>query len=186
MQNSDLCIERYRDLKNVKLVGEELGIPWQTVYWRLKRAGEPVTGDKSRYGSETDRRAARGEAWFQRVVPEAVDQNALAYQPKVDFLVHGYGVDVKTASPRRTTRGVIQWCWSIKKQEAVADFFVCIALTSRDPDVAVHKALLIPGEMARKYQTIRASHANGAMSGKWAHHAMSSAELRDFFKEIAP
>jgi hypothetical protein len=56
----DLCVSRYRDLKNCHLVGAELGMPWQTVYWNLKKAGEPVVGDKARYGSETDRLAARG------------------------------------------------------------------------------------------------------------------------------
>ena len=51
----DKCIESYSRLKNLKLVGLEVGIPWQTVYVYLKQAGIAVTGDKSRYGSVTDR-----------------------------------------------------------------------------------------------------------------------------------
>lgn len=181
----DPCVTRYRELKNLKLVGAELGMPWQTVYWRLKRASEPVTGDKARYGSDTDRLAARGERWFQRVIPEAVDQNATSYQAKVDFLVFGRGVDVKTSRPRISpARQHFQWCWSVKKQESVADFFVCIALTSRADDAGVFKALVIPGELARTYQTIRMSHDGKRLLGKWADYACTSAELRTFFQEI--
>lgn len=183
MNAPDLCVSRYRELKNLKLVGAELGMPWQTVYWRLKRAGEPVTGDKARYGSDTDRLAARGERWFQRVLPEAVDQNGSRYQARVDFLVGGRGVDVKTSRPRTTAaKGRRQWCWSIKKQEAVADFFVCIALTDRSDDAGVYRALVIPGEIARTYQTIRMSHDGETLIGKWADYACSSSELRTFFR----
>jgi hypothetical protein len=178
------CVARYRELKNLKLVGAELGIPWQTVYVRLKRAGEPVTGDKARYGSATDRLAARAERWFKRAVPDAEDQNQTAYQAKVDFTVGGLGVDVKVSRPRPTRTGVIQWSWSIKKQEAVADFFVCVALNSRGDDPGVHCALLIPGALARNYTTLRASHDGEALTGKWADYACSSLELRAFFSEI--
>jgi hypothetical protein len=179
-----LIVDRYRELKNLKLVADDIGMPWQTVYWRLKRAGEPVTGDKARYGSDTDRLAARGERWFGTVIPEAKDQNAVAFQSKVDFIVRGRRVDVKTSRPSLTPRRVIQWSWSIKKQESVADFFVCLALTSRADDAGVHRALLIPGELARKYQTIRASHDGQKMTGKWSAYACTSAELRNFFLEI--
>ena len=55
----DKCIESYSRLKNLKLVGLEVGIPWQTVYVYLKQAGISVTGDKSRYGSATDRVAVK-------------------------------------------------------------------------------------------------------------------------------
>lgn len=179
-------VERYRELRNLKLVGDAVGMPWQTVYVRLKRIGEPVIGDKARYGSDRDRLAARGERWFKRVIPEAEDQNANQFQAQVDFVVSGRGVDVKTSRPRRSPRGVLQWLWSIKKQEAVADFFVCLALTGREDDAGVYKALLIPGELARRYQTLRASHDGLAMRGRWSDYAMSSGELRAFFTELSP
>lgn len=184
MRAVDPCIERYHSLKNLKMVGAELGLPWQTVYSRLKRAGVAITGDKERYGSETDRVAARGERWFKRVIPEAEDQNKLTYQPRFDFLVRGLKVDVKTSRPRVSPRGVFQWIWSVKKQEAEADFFVCLAITSRADDAGVHRALLVPGELARRYQSIRASHDGKRMTGKWADYACTSADLRNFFEGI--
>lgn len=48
--SQDRCIEAYSRLKNLKLVGEEIGMKWQTVYVQLKKAGVKVTGDKARYG----------------------------------------------------------------------------------------------------------------------------------------
>lgn len=185
MDASDICVVRYRDLQNVKLVGAELGIPWQTVYSRLKRAGEPVTGDKSRYGSETDRLSARAERYFQALVPEAEDQNQKAYQSKVDFIVSGQSVDVKVSRPRLSPRGVSQWCWSVKKQEAIADYFVCIALGDHSDDPPISRLLLIPGDLSRHYQSIRISHANG-WRGKWAEYALTPSELRTYFKDNAP
>lgn len=182
---TDPCVSRYRELKNLKLVGAELGIPWQTVYTRLKRAGEPVTGDKARYGSETDRLAARAERWFQKLVPHAEDQNALGFQTKVDFRVCDRTVDVKVSRARKTKRGFLQWSWSVKKQESVADYFVCIALSGEGDDLKVYRALLVPGDLARFQTTLRASNAGNGFYGKWSDYAVSPAELSDFFKEPA-
>lgn len=179
---SDPCVERYRALRNLKLVGAELGMPWQTVYSRLKRAGEPVVGDKARYGSETDRLAARAERWFQNMVPSAVDQNAKGFQAKVDFYVGGLGIDVKVSRARVSKRGVRQWCWSVKRQQAIADFMVCIALTGNGEALSVHRVVLLPGELVRTYQTIRASAVGEEFRGKWTDYVVSPADLRAFFE----
>jgi hypothetical protein len=116
------------------------------------------------------------------MVPSAVDQNAILYQPKVDFLVGGYGVDVKVSRARVSKTGVSQWCWSVKKQEAVADFLVCVALNGTGEDVSVHRVALIPGDLIRRYQTIRASNAGNGFYGKWSQYAVTPAELRAFFE----
>lgn len=52
------CVEAYRQHQNLKIAAQHVGIPWQTVYVHLRKAGEPVTGNKLKYGSETDRLAA--------------------------------------------------------------------------------------------------------------------------------
>lgn len=177
-----LCVESYRELKNTKLVAAALGMPAATVYWRLRRAGEPVTGDKARYGSATDKLASRGERWFQRVVPWAEDQNRTGFQSKVDFVVSGLNVDVKTSRPKPTKTGVLRWGWSLNKQEGIADFFVCLALTGRGENAGVHKALLLPGSAARGSKAAGVSHDGLALRGKWARSALSSDELRTFFE----
>ena len=46
-------IQCYRKHKNLKAASSELGVPLPTLYWRLKKAGEPVVGDKTTYGSDS-------------------------------------------------------------------------------------------------------------------------------------
>lgn len=183
---TQLCVETYRELKNLKLVGDQLGIAWQRVYILLRRADEPVTGDKARYGSRGDRLAAKAERWFQDLVPSADDLNHEKFQAKIDFRVAGQGVDVKVASVRPSKTGVRGWCWCLKKQERIADYFVCIALSDDGlgDELNIANILLIPGEAARHYQTLRASEYKGALRGKWWDFLISADDLRSFFEEI--
>ncbi|MDG4870278.1 hypothetical protein P8631_19990, partial [Guyparkeria sp. 1SP6A2] len=86
--------------------------------------GEPVTGDKLRYGSDTDRFAARAERKFNELVPFAMSQNEKKFQSKVDFMVGDSTIDVKAANLKNN-----RWSFSLKKQENIADFFVCFAFS---------------------------------------------------------
>ena len=172
MDKRDACIESYSRLKNLKLVGLELGIPWQTVYVHLRAAGVPVTGDKRRYGSDTDRLAARAEEIFTSLVPGAKDQNEVQFQAKVDFIVGSYSVDVKAARLRNN-----RWAFSLKKQELVADFFACLAFA----DDGSYRLLVLPGEVCRYLQTISVS-ANGQT--KWWDYEIQPSELARFFEQV--
>lgn len=164
------CVDAYSRLKNLKLVGLELGIPWQTVYVHLRAAGVPVTGDKSRYGSDTDRLAANAERIFAALVPNASDQNDKKFQAKVDFIVGQYKVDVK-ASRLRNGR----WAFSLKKQERIADFFVCFAFN----DDGTYRVVVLPGELCRHMQTISLSSAGGT---KWWDYEIPANEPRGFLE----
>ena len=172
MERRDACIESYSRLKNLKLVGLELGIPWQTVYVHLRAAGVPVVGDKSRYGSDTDRLAARAEAHFSELVPAAVNQNDTQFQAKVDFLVGDYAVDVKSARMRHS-----RWAFSLKKQELVADFFVCFAYN----DDETYRVVVIPGELCRFLQTISLAAKSRT---KWWDYEIEPNELAHFFEQV--
>ncbi|TWH63856.1 hypothetical protein LX59_03020 [Azomonas agilis] len=174
------CIEAYRAHKNLKLAAQEVGIPWQTVYVHLRNAGEPVIGDKLRYGSDTDKLAARGEQMFASFVPEAHNSNSGKFQSKIDFLVQGYGVDVKTSKLKLSHKACKQrrWAFSLKKQEMLADFFVCFCLDEVGDQLLM--TLLVPGELIRRYQTISLSERGG----KWADYEISYNELRSFFKSL--
>ena len=167
------CIESYSRLKNLKLVGEELSIPWQTVYVHLRAAGVAVTGDKTRYGSDTDRLAAKAEDMFGTLVPNAINQNTLRFQSKVDFIVHGFSVDVK-ASRLRNDR----WAFSLKKQERIADFFVCFAFN----DDGSYRLLVIPAELCRHMQTISLSARSHT---KWWDYEVPPTRLHRFFEDVA-
>lgn len=173
------CVEAYSHIKNLKLVGIELGIPWQSVYVYLKRAGVAVTGDKARYGSEKDRFAARAEKEFQRLVPAASDQNHVTFQAKVDFLVGLLGVDVKASLAHfgRADSQRRRWAFSMKKQERIADFVVCFAFHN-DTTYAV---FLLPGEVIRNYQTISIPLSGNS---KWLDYKIEPVELAPFFNSV--
>lgn len=168
---AQLCVASYRRLKNLKLVGEDVGIPWQTVYVILRKVGEPVTGDKSRYGSETDKLAAKAERIFSELVPHATDLNLSCFQSKYDALVHGHKVDIKAATLRRGS-----WAFSLKKQERVADFFVAFAF---DVDALKH-IFLFPADCMRHYSTVRVAEFN-----KWWSYRIEAAELAEFMASLS-
>lgn len=167
------CVESYRRLKNLKLVGEELGIAWQSVYLVLRSAGEPVTGDKTRYGSSTDRFAAKAEKIFSSLVPSAENQNEKKFQAKSDFVIGDIRVDVKAARHLRD-----RWAFSLKKQQLDADFFVCFAFNEDDS----YRLLLIPGDVCRAMKTISVS--SKTMS-KWWDYEVSANDLVAFFESLA-
>lgn len=167
-------VAAYRKHKHLKLAASELGIPWQTLYVRLRAANEPVVGDKSRYGSETDKTAAAVERLFLKLVPDAEDMNRKKFQSKVDFSVYGFGVDVKACRARKDQR----MAFSVKKQRVYADFFVCFGLTEEN---AIEACLLIPGEVARNHGTIS---LNLKRTGKWWAYEVDPGSLASFFKEM--
>lgn len=173
------CIDAYRRHKHLKLAAQEVGIPWQTLYVHLRRAGEPVTGDKTRYGSDTDRLAARAEQMFAGIVPGAQDMNGTEFQAKCDFRVDGYLVDVKASTLRRSSSKYpsMRWAFCVKKQESIADFFVCFGL---DDSGEAKLILLIPGELARRYATISVPDSGG----KWRQYEVTAAELADLFATL--
>lgn len=176
MEQGQQCIEAYQRLKNLKLVGDELGIPWQSVYVNLKKAGVPVTGDKSRYGSDKDRLAARAEQEFQRLVPIAESQNEKRYQSKIDFLIGETSVDIKASLQHagHVNANYMRWAFSMKKQEMLADFVVCFGYY---PDWR-YELLLLPGEIIRKYQTVSIA-VNG--KSKWRDYQIAPDTLAAFF-----
>lgn len=172
------CVQAYREHQNLKIAAQYVGIPWQTVYVHLRKAGEPVTGNKLKYGSETDRLAAKSERKFLELVPFAEDQNTKQFQSKVDFLVGGFGVDVKASRLKTQGPNSSRWMYSIKKQEAVADFFVCLGFDSTA--TTIQSTLLIPGEIARMHMTI----SHSSRGGKWADYLVQPDDLAPFFRSL--
>lgn len=172
MDKTNACVESYRRHKNLKLVGDELGIPWQTVYVYLRAADEPVTSDKLRYGSDKDRLAAKSEQHFSDLVPWAEDMNLTKFQAKYDALVHGHKIDIKAA---RLLRG--SWAFSLKKQLRVADFFVAFAYDS-DGETLMH-TFIFPGDCIRHYATVRVRESN-----RWWDYKVTDSELVAFMGQL--
>jgi len=172
MDKTAACVESYRRLRSLKRVGLELGIPWQTVYVHLRKVGEPVTGDKLRYGSDTDRLAARAEHYFSELVPFARDMNLTKFQAKYDALVYGHRIDIKAA---RHLRG--SWAFSLKKQERIADFFVAFAFDEGGKQI-MH-TFLFPADCMRHYSTVRVKDGN-----RWWAYRIEDCDLTDFMAQL--
>lgn len=172
-------INCYRKHKNLRLASSELNIPLPTLYWRLKKAGETITGDKSRYGSDKDKLASLAEDIFQKIVPYAENQNEKKFQNKFDFLVKDLKVEIKASSLKKGSckSDLKRWAFSLKKQEYLADFFICFGF---DDAMKVQLILFVPFEIARYYSTITLSE-NG---GKWDQYSISEKELKEFFDNI--
>lgn len=179
MDKTALCVESYRRLKNLKAVGDETGIPWQTVYVHLQKAGEPVTGDKAVYGSATDRLAATAEGEFERLVPAATNNNRQRFQAPMDFTVYAFGVDVKAS---RLVNGHAsgkyrRWTFSLKKQEMLADFIVCFGYH----DDGKYETFLLPGQIIRRYTTVAIGLAGKC---KWRAYQVKPESLAGFFADL--
>lgn len=176
------CVDAYRKHKHLGLAAQELGIKWQTVYWNLRQANEPVTGDKSRHGSAKDKFADRSEQLFASIVPNAVNQNELQFQAKCDFVLHGVNIDVKAAAMNNhsNTHG---WAFALKKQAGTADFFVCFGYAENRQDV--ERCFVFPMELVRGMQTLRVGrHISGRPKGKWASYEVSITDLPEFFSYV--
>lgn len=172
--------EAYERHKNLKLAAKEIGMQWQTLYSRLRAQGVPVTGDKLRYGSDTDKLAAKAEAEFHKLVPVAINANESKFQARVDFSVNGHLVDVKSSRPRLAdSRGkAMRWSFCLKKQSYECDFMCCFCL---DGNGDTERILLIPREFFDGMQLLSV-----ACSGRssWFDYAVEPGELAAFFDQL--
>lgn len=170
----------YQKHMNLKLAADELGMVWQTLYVQLKKLGVAVVGDKARYGSDRDRLAVMAEQEFQRLVPEAVNANAVNFQAKIDFTVGGLKVDVKASLPNQHSKRfeAKRWAFSFKKQSLICDFICCFCLNE---DKTLARVLLVPKEFCAGLQSVSVP-CNGR--SKWLDYEVRPHELREFFSAL--
>lgn len=177
-------ISLYSELKNLKLVGKEMDIPWQTVYWWLKREGVEVTGDKHRYGGVQDQIGLIGERLFKEDCPLAQDENINKFQARYDYTLGDLKLDVKTSFIRQT-KGRIEgkpyprWGFNCRVQQD-ADFLICYCLGGGVEDFNVNHVLLLPNEMVKGMQTISVT----VGKSKWLDYEVSREDLRNFFNSF--
>ena len=175
------CIDAYQKHKHLKKAADEIGIKWQTLYCRLKKNGIKVVGDKTKYGSMSDKIGAKGENEFKKLVPLAIDENQNQFQAPIDFTVNGYGVDVKVSGRKKSGKKYSsqRWAFSIKKQESKCDFFVMMAYS--EDHLILEKVFLIPADMCRFLQSISIS-VNG--TSKWLDYEVQPEDLECFFNSL--
>ena len=170
----------YEKHRNLKIAADEIGIPWQSLYVKLKAQGVSVSGDKLRYGSDRDRLGALAESVFKKLVPDAIDNNKNTFQAKYDFDVYGFKVDVKASKPRQLNKRfkALSWSFSFKKQTLVCDFIVCFCM---DDDKTINRVLLVPSEFFRGLSTVSVS-CDG--NSKWGDYSVPKDELATFFSSL--
>jgi hypothetical protein len=170
----------YEKYRNLKLASAELGIPWQSLYARLRSQGVSVSGDKLRYGSDRDKLAAMAEQEFYRLVPNATSNNEIKWQAKWDFNVGVLKVDVKASMPRQLSSKypALSWSFSLKKQALLCDFICCFCMSS---ERKVEKVLLVPKEFFEGLQTVSVSCAGGS---KWLDYSVEPKDLAPFFNSL--
>ena len=183
----DKMISLYSEDQNLKIVASKLDIPWQTVYWWLKKEGISVTGNKSKYGCLKDRIGVIGENMFKEVFPDAVDQNKLSFQPEFDFLLKDFKLDVKTSFPRdmkcRNSSGVkYRWGFNTRRQQE-ADFIIGYCLTGNVDDWKLEHIMLIPNEFLQEIQTISIS-CDQRTRSKWMDFKVEEHELIEFLNSF--
>ena len=128
--------EVYDKHQNLKIAAKELDMVWQTLYWNLNKVNHPITGNKAKYGSLTDKLARYAENKFKDLLPYAEDHNTEKFQAKMDFTVKGLSVDVKASTkkngyknnPRKNPSFRWAFCCKVQEEQQV-DFLVCYCFT---------------------------------------------------------
>lgn len=182
----DKIISLYSEDHNLKVVADKMDIPWQTIYWWLKKEGVSVSGNKSKYGGLKDKIGLIGENLFKESFPAAEDQNELSFQPEFDFLLGGLRLDVKTSFPRdmkaRTTGVKYRWGFNTRRQQEV-DFIICYCLNGDVDSWELQHILLIPNEFLQGIQTISVSCEQRTRS-KWMDMKVRNEELVEFLNSF--
>lgn len=173
----------YSEHQRLHTVGDILNIPWQTVYWWLKKEGVVVTGNKEKHGGNKDQIALIGEKLFAKVCDKAVDQNKLMFQPKFDYLLADLKLDVKTSFLRsqsgKGSKVNLRWAFNCRKQQD-ADYIICYCLSGELDHSVVENILLIPNEFIQEMQTISVS----PRKSKWLEFKITEQELKNFFSQF--
>lgn len=185
MVDINLYREIYDKHKNLKIAATEIGVAWQHLYYHLSKVGHPVTGDKERYGSVTDKMARETELAFKKVVPYAVDENDKKFQSALDYNVKGLKIDIKSSCKKDGCKSnpikssSFRWAFSCRVQELISDFLVCYCYEGFDATDHgnVEKILLIPKEFYKNKQSFSVS----CTKSKWYDFEVTEKELREFF-----
>jgi len=172
--------DAYATHQNLKLAAKVLGMPWQTLYVKLKKQGVSVTGNKAMYGGPHDKLASHAESIFQGLVPCAQDKNHEKWQAKYDFMVGSQRVDVKASRKNRQSKRseAMRWSFLFSKQTYECEFFCCFCLGEADK---VDHILLVPQEIVGAMQTMSVSCKSVS---KWMDFEVAPQDLAAFFDSL--
>ena len=157
-------IKLYQILGSAKAVADNLDISILDVYCVLKKHKLSIEERMQMSASSTSVFGAKGEALFKKLVPFAVEVNAVIYSnPEFDFLIGQSTVDVKASNlithPARKGRQgeFVEWVWKLQRpwqNQYGADFYVLFGLYGKEFEDG-YDCYVIPSELLSGIKGVR-------------------------------
>lgn len=183
-------IKLYQVLGSAKAVADNLDISILDVYCVLKKYKLSIEERMQMSASNTSILGAKGEALFKKLVPFAVEVNAVIYaNPNFDFLIGNSTVDVKASNvlthKAKKTGEFSEWLWKLKRPwhtEYGADFYVLFALFGKEFEDG-YDCYVIPSELLSGIKGVRIrTHLKD--SSPFRDFLIDPEQMVNFFKKI--
>ena len=185
-------IKLYQVLGSAKAVADNLDISILDVYCVLKKYKLSIEERMQMSASNTSILGAKAEALFKKLVPFAVEVNAVIYSnPNFDFLIGNSTVDVKasnvlTQKARKGKTGEFtEWLWKLQRPwhtEYGADFYVLFALYGKEFEDG-YDCYVIPSELLSGIKGVRIrTHLKD--SSPFRDFLIKPEQMANFFKKI--
>lgn len=185
-------IKLYQILGSAKAVADNLDISILDVYCVLKKYKLSIEERMQMSASNTSILGAKGEALFKKLVPFAVEVNAVIYaNPAFDFLIGQSTVDVKASntltqkSRKGKTKEFDEWVWKLQRPwhtEYGADFYVLFALYGKEFEDG-YDCYVIPSELLSGIKGVRIrTHLKD--SSPFSDFLIKPEQMATFFQKI--
>lgn len=186
---SELLVESYKKYKCFKKACFDAQLSALVGYKILKMSKHFNIDDRLTMGTAGSRLGAKYEKEFMRLVPKAIPINELRLNnPKFDFIINDFTVDVKASSLIKRTRknGDTYFEWHIKmvrgkaEQEKGAQFYAVFCVHDDNEDYDIY---LIPSEL---FIGVAGGSIKQGMEKEsdWWDFRIEPSELAQFFDDL--
>ena len=185
-------IKLYQVLGSAKAVADNLDISILDVYCVLKKHKLSIEERMQMSASSTSVLGAKCEDNFKKLVPFAVEVNAVIYSnPAFDFLVGQSTIDIKTSNlmkrqPSKYNKTTFtEWIFRLQRSwdsEYGADFYVLFALFGKEFEDG-YDCYVIPSELLSGIKGVRIRE-NLRDNSPWRDFLIKPEQMAAFFKKI--
>ncbi|MEG2273542.1 MAG: hypothetical protein RSA22_07290 [Acinetobacter sp.] len=188
-QHEQNILELYKNLGSAKCVANELEISILDVYVVLKKHKLSIEERMQMAASATSILGAQGEDEFKKLVPFAVEVNAVINaNPAFDFLVGDITIDVKAS--HIVKRGVAkvrreQWFFVLQRSyqsQYGAQFYVLFALYGKDPKDG-YDTYIIPSELLAGIKSVNIN-IKDKENSQWRDFLIQNDKVCEFFEKM--
>lgn len=191
-----IILELYKILGTAKAVADDLDIHILDVYAVLKTHKLSIEDRMQMAASDTSVLGAMGENLFKKLVPGAVEVNAVINaNPEFDFVVGDLTIDVKTSNilkrkvsnKSKTVSIIDMWLWKLKQPwhtKYGADFYVLFGLHGEKNDFSAgYDCYVIPSELLDGVKKVEIrKHLRDTC--KWSDFLIEPEKIAPFFQKI--